>query len=77
MYIGQIFYIQMEYPSAKYGRANRVSYNSLLFLTPWVLRGFPSLLESKYMNQSTRKSSLLLQYLIQGEFQDFMNLNFK
>ena len=34
-----IFHIQMEYPSAKhvysYGRANRVSYISLLFFTPW------------------------------------------
>ena len=33
-----IFHIQMEYPSAQhaesYGRANRVSYISLLFLTP-------------------------------------------
>ena len=35
----RIFLIKMEYPSAKhvqsYGRANRVSYISLLFLTPW------------------------------------------
>ena len=50
MYIRQILLIQMEYSSAKhvsfarniyiyicwsYGRANRVSYISLLFLTPW------------------------------------------
>ena len=40
MYIRQIFLIQMKYPSAKYvlsyGRANRVSYISLLFLTPCI-----------------------------------------
>ena len=35
-----IFLIHMEFPSAKhtysYGRANRVTYISLLFLTPWL-----------------------------------------
>ena len=55
---------------------NPTAADNTLFLenreyTKSVVRGFLSLLESKYMNHSTRKSHLLLQYLIQGEFQEF------